>query len=159
MEKDILQLNKDLKSFKEEYQEHYHGGIDGTVKLLQTSFITFNLPSTAAQTAANYGLIFTATRPCFVKAISEKHTIAGTDAGAVSLQVERLQDTTALGAGTNLLETAFNLKGTAYTTQRGVLASLKTTSALNLGDSLAVKTSGVLTTLQGVQVTIELAFY
>lgn len=137
-------------------REHTHNQIDGTLSLGRSFFVTVNLPTTQPQTAANYGIFFTATRPCFVKAISEKHTVAGTDAGAVTLNIERLQGTTVLDSGTTMLLTAFNLKGIAYTTQRGVMNRIKTTSALQIGDSLALKDSGVLTTLQGVQVTLEI---
>jgi hypothetical protein len=151
-------LSLELKKLTDRFLEHTHNQTDGTLRIPKVSFVTVNLPSTTAQTATNYGLIFTATRPCFVSAISEKHTVAGTNGSPVTLQVERLQSTTALGAGTDLLATAFDLKGTAYTTQRGILAANKTTSSLSLNDSLALKVSGTLTSLEGVQVTLEITF-
>lgn len=155
---DIEELNKKIEDHIRNYQQHQHEGIDDTLLLIQTCFITINLVDILPQTAANYGMIFTATRPCLVKAISEKHQVTGSDGSAVTLQIERLTGATALGSGTNLLKTAFNLKGTAYTTQRGVLADLKTTSSLDIGDSLALKKSGTLTALKGVQVTLEIQF-
>jgi len=145
-----------IKNLEDLMQEHTHNELDGTAGLKKVIFVTVNLPSTQPQTAANFGIFFTATRPCYVKAISEKHTVAGNDAGAVTLNIERLQGTTVLDSGTTLLSTAFNLKGTAYTTQRGVMNRIKTTSSLNIGDSLALKDVGTLTTLQGVQVTLEI---
>lgn len=148
-------MEQEIKDIKNTIREHQHNNVDGTLSLSKSTFITVNLYSTTAQTTTNYGLIFTATRPCFIKAISEKHTIAGNDAGAVTLQIERLQSTTTLTNGTDLLSTAFNLKGTAYTTQRGALIRQP---ALNLSDSLALVLTGTPTTLEGVQVTIEIEF-
>lgn len=147
-----------LLQLEDKLREHQHSNVDGTLPLQQSSFVTVNLPDTTAQTSTNYGMIFTATRPCYVRAISEKHAVAGSDAGAVTLDVTRLQGTTALGSGTSLLKTTFNLKGTAYTTQRAVMADLKTTASLVTGDSLALKVTGTLTALKGVQVTLELSF-
>lgn len=151
-------LDTRVAILEDRMQEHVHNEVDGTSSLSYIAFVTVNLPSTQPQTAANFGIFFTATRPCFVRAVSEKHTVAGTDAGAVTLQIERLQGTTALDSGTTILETAFDLKGTAYTTQQGQLNRIKTSTALQTGDSLALKDSGVLTSLQGVQVTLEIQF-
>lgn len=150
MEQQIKQLDSQLR-------EHTHNGIDGSSLLPTNVFVTKSLEGTLAQTAANYGIVFVATRPCFVKAVSEVHTVAGNDAGAVTLQIERLQGTTALDSGTVMLATAFDLKGTANTVQRGDLLK-GTVLSLQLGDRLALKDSGTLTTLQGVCVTIEIQY-
>lgn len=61
-------------------------------------YVEANLPSTDPQTAANYGMVFTALRPCEVLEVSEVHGTLGTDGGAVTLQLERLTGTTAKGA-------------------------------------------------------------
>lgn len=141
-----------LENLEMSMREHTHNTVDSTSKLVTNSFVTFSLPGTLAQTAGNYGIVFTATRPCFVSAISYVHTVAGT---SPSLQVERLQTTTALGAGTVLLTTAFSGSATANTVQRGTLISQ---TGLKLGDRLALKISGTLTNYQGVNVTIELEY-
>lgn len=151
-------MEEEIRQLKQQFQQHQHTSVDGTLSLPKTSFVTFNLPGSQAQTESNYGMCFTATRPCFVKAISEKHAVPGSDTDPVTLQIERLQETTALGSGTDLLTMPFDLKAAAYTTQRGVLLPNKTTSALNLNDSLAVKVSGTLDDLSGVQITIEIQF-
>jgi len=142
-----------IKNLEISMREHRHKSIDGTLPVVQSSFITFSLASTTAQTATNYALIFTATFPCSVFAVSETHSAAGTDASAVTLQIERLTGTQALAAGTVLLNTAINLKGTADTAQR---ANLINQTGLKIGDRLALRVAGVLTSLSGVQVTIEL---
>lgn len=145
-----------LNILRQEFDRHTHSTIDGTDKVKLGSFTSVSLPDTQSQTTTNYGLFFVATRPCFVKAISEVHTVAGTNGSAVTLQVERLTGTTALGSGTVLLSTAFNLKGTANTVQRGIL--IPTPTGLLQGDRLALKVSGTLTDLKGVCVTVELQY-
>ena len=125
------------------------------------AFVVKDLPGSLAQTAASYGVFFTATRPCYIKAITESHTTAGADAGAVSLEVERLTGTTAPGSGTSLQSAVFDLKGTANTTQYAGLrtgSTLIAQTGLNMGDRLALKKTGTLTSLEGVQVTVELRY-
>ncbi len=141
----------------EQYEFHNHDGVNSE-KILQTSWVVQSLPGTQGATAGNYGIFFTATRPCYVKRISEVHTTAGTDPGAVTLQVERLQGTEALDAGDALLVTAFNLKGTANTVQTGSLVTTPTLLSLNEGDRLALKDTGTLTAVAGVNVTVELNY-
>jgi len=117
-------------------------------------YITENIVSTSAQTAANYGHIFTATCPCEVMIASEVHSVAGSDAGSVVLDIQKLTGTTALGSGTSILATTFNLKSTAYTPVQKSGTGLSTARQLATTDRLALKTTGTLTALQGVQVTL-----
>lgn len=117
-------------------------------------YITVNLVSTSAQTAANYGQFFTATSPCEVLIASEVHSVAGTDAGTVTLNIEKLTGTTALGSGSSILASTFNLKSTAYTPVQKSGMALSSSRQLATTDRLALKTSGTLTALQGVQVTL-----
>lgn len=103
---------------------------------------------------------FIADRDLEVVSIQEVHAVAGTDAGAVNVQVTKDTSTNAPGAGTNLLtnstDAGFNMKGTANTVQVGALASLITTLRLASGDRLAVDFAGTLTDLAGVVVTVVL---
>lgn len=103
---------------------------------------------------------FIADRAYRVKAINEVHSVAGNDAGAVSLQVTKDTGTDAPGAGTNLLtnnsNAGFDMKGTANTVQNGSLSATAADLALAAGDRLAVDFAGVLTTLAGVVVTVWL---
>lgn len=139
------------------FQDHQHSGVDGTLRLPKAEFTSVVLAGTTPATAANYGIFFVATRPCFVKAISEVHSTAGSS--TPTLQVERLRDTEALDAGDELLVTAFNLAGTANTVQEGNLnVANKTFMSLNVGDRLALKDIGTLTAIAGLCVTVELQY-
>lgn len=115
------------------------------------------IPGDEAATAANYGKIFVADRPCTVKKISESHTDPGDDAGAVTLSVERLQTTEAPGAGDDLLDaTKINLKGTKDTVQAPALTPTGTNLILAIGDRLGLVDTGVMANVEGVCVTIDM---
>lgn len=119
--------------------------------------VTETLQGAAAATAANYGKFFVAPRACKVTKILEVHTTAGTDGGAVTLSVERLQGTEAPGAGDDLLGgTKINLKGLAETVQSPTLTTTGAHLVLAAGDRLGLKDTGTLTSLAGVAVTVEL---
>ena len=103
---------------------------------------------------------FIADRSYDVVAVAQIHSAAGTDAGAVNLQVTKDTGTAAPGAGTDLLtnnaNAGFNLKGTANTVQNGTLVSSAATKRLAVGNRLSVDFAGVLTALAGVVVTVTL---
>lgn len=111
---------------------------------------------TAAATATNYGLFFVADRSYAVISITERHLTAGTDAGAVTLTVEKCPSGTAPDSGSALLATAFDLKGTANTVQYGALTLTKLSLRLTKGDSLVLKDAGTLTAVADVCVTVLL---
>lgn len=91
-----------------------------------------------------------------IKQIQEVHSTAGSDAGAVTLQVERLQGTEAPGGnGDALLATAFNGKATANTVQSGTLTGTSALLSLAAGDRLGLDYTGTLTALAGVTVTVR----
>ena len=117
--------------------------------------ITISLRNTDPATAANYSTFFVAERPYTIHAVTEIHGTAGSDAGAVTLQLERLQGTEALDAGDELLSTALSLKATANTVQYG---ALKSTDVVTLyrGDRLALKDAGTLTAIANLTVAIVL---
>lgn len=116
--------------------------------------LTFFLPGTSSQTAGNYGVIFTAPNAFQVISIIEVHSTAGSDGGAVTLDVEKLTGTTAPGSGTSILKTTFNLKSTANTPVTKEGFDLATDRTFSPNNRLGIKTSGTLTALQGVSVTI-----
>lgn len=120
-------------------------------------FVGENLIGTAAATSTNYGLLpFTALKRKYeVMVVGERHGTAGTNAGAVTLQLEKVPSGTAKGSGTNILVTAFNLKSTANTLVKKEGVDL-TSKVLDIGDSLAWKTSGTLTDLADVHITVYL---
>jgi len=120
-----------------------------------TPFARVTIPGTAAATAANYGYFYVADRPLIVTGVTERHETAGSDGGAVTLQVAKVPSGTAKGSGTNLLTAGVNLKGTADTNQSGTLAA---TAAITLavGDALTLVPTGTLTAVAGVHVTVSL---
>ena len=118
-------------------------------------YITITLPGTTAATAANYNHFFIARHPCEILVVKEVHGTAGTDAGAVTLDIEKLTGTTAAGSGDSILVAGFNLKGTANTVQSKSGADL-TGQTLVEGDRLALEDTGTLTNVANLNVTLYL---
>lgn len=117
-------------------------------------YVTFTIPGTLAATATNFTHFFIFRHPAEVLRVSEVHSTAGTDLGAVTLDVQRLTGTTAPGAGTSILASTFNLKGTANTvvTKEGKQLAANRQFAEN--ERICLSTSGTLTLLAGVNVTL-----
>lgn len=111
-----------------------------------------------AATAGNYGVFWIAPFDCVVESVREVHQTAGSDAGAVTLQIEKLTGTQALDAGTTLLASAIDLKGAANTVVTPALSTTIATNQLLAGDRLALKDSGTLTAVNNVTVLIEIKF-
>lgn len=113
-----------------------------------------SLPGATAATAANYGSIFTANRPCQILEVAEIHETAGTDAGAVTLDLTKDTGTNAPGAGSSVFTSGtFNLKGTANTVVVK-LADPGGVAVLARGDRLGLKDTGTLTSVAGLQVSV-----
>lgn len=122
-----------------------------------TFVVSATLDGAAAATAANCGVFFIAPFTCEVVSVREAHTTAGSDAGAVTLDVEKLTGTQAPDAGVAVLgATKVNLKGTANTVQAPALTGTTADKQLAAGDRLALKDAGILTAVAGVAVTVEL---
>lgn len=111
---------------------------------------------TDAATATNYGTFFIADRSYRVLDISEEHRTAGTNAGAVTISVEKCETGEAEGAGDDLLATALSLKTTAATPQFGSLSVTSSVLDLKRGDRLVLKDAGTLTDVAHVCVTVLL---
>lgn len=142
---------------------HEHNGIDSP----QVSFdniadrtlpIPVVIQDTSAATAANYGVFWTAPFPCYVVGFTETHKTAGSDAGAVTLQLEKLNSGEALDAGDTLLSTALSLKTTANTPQEGTLVTTIATRQLATGDRLALKDAGTLTAVAHVVCVVTVRY-
>jgi hypothetical protein len=88
-----------------------------------------------------------------IKSIDYIHGTAGSDGGAVTVQVERCQGTEAIGSGDDLLSATFNGKGTANTIQNGALTATTANLTLSKGDRLGVDFTGTLTALANVAIT------
>lgn len=93
----------------------------------------------------------------------ESHVTAGTDAGGLSMKVEKLTGTQAPGAGANMLKTStFDLKGVVANTNTRIAASQLTalTAAqaaaklVSPGDRVGLTITGTPTTCAGVGVTL-----
>ena len=112
------------------------------------------LPGAEAAVAANYGKIYVADRICTVLSISEIHETLGTDLGAVTLIVERLQGVEVSGAG-DALAAAVDLKGANNTVQTPAITG-GAVMILAIGDRLNLIDTGVLTAVAGVCVTVDL---
>lgn len=126
-------------------------------KLPATFLVTARLDGAAAATAANYGPFFIAPFACEVVSVRESHTVAGNDAGAVTLDIEKLTGTQAPDAGAPVLgATKINLKGTANTVVSPALTGTAADKQLAAGDRLCLKDAGTPTAVAGVAVTIEL---
>lgn len=97
------------------------------------------------------------TRSMRVKAIRARVTTVGTDAGAVTAVIRKVNNSQAITAGTALHSGTINLKGTIDLNQDLVLASA-TDGTLDLvdGHTLAIDFTGVLTAAVGT-VTVWLS--
>lgn len=115
----------------------------------------FSIPGTQAATDTNYTTFFHALRPYEIIEIAESHTTAGSDAGSVTLNIERLSGTESLTNGDDVCVSAFDLKGTADTVVTKKTTDLQNRT-LTIGDRLALKDSGTLTDVAGVTVTLLL---
>lgn len=126
--------------------------------VLDTKEITVALYGANAATAGNYTLSYVANSAVQVTAVREVHAVAGTDAAAVNVNVEKLTGTQAKGAGvvllTNNTNAGFDLKGVADTVQSGSLTATTADLQLAAGDRLALKLTGVPTAVDSVVVTI-----
>lgn len=116
-------------------------------------YITFSLPGSDSATAAKYGVIWSVRNPCEILWVAESHAVAGSDGGSVGLNIERLSGTEALDGGDEMLVADIDLKGTANTVVQRQGVDLQNRKLIR-GDRIAVKDSGTLTSLEGVQLTL-----
>ena len=117
-------------------------------------YFTFTVPGLLAATSTNYTETKVIRHPMEVLRASEVHTTAGTDAGAVTLDIQRLTGTTAPGSGTSILASTFNAKSTANTVVSKEGAGLASNRQFREGERLGLAVSGVLTALAGVSITL-----
>jgi hypothetical protein len=126
------------------------------VVLPATATVEATVQGTAAATAGNYpASFFIAPYPIEIVSVRERHEVLGTDAGAVTLMLKKVPSGTAVGSGTDTLSAGINLKATINTNQSGALHGTAANLRLAAGDSLGLVTTGVLTAVAGVSVTVE----
>lgn len=114
--------------------------------------VTVHLKNTDAATAGNYGAFFIASRPYEVMEVRAVWSTASTSG---TLQVERLQGTTAEGSGDSVLTGTIDLSGTANTVVTRKTTALQNRK-LDVGDRLALVDGGTLTNLVNLVVTVVL---
>jgi hypothetical protein len=88
-----------------------------------------------------------------IRKITEIHTTAGDDAGAVTAAITLSDDGQAPGDGTSVMSGTFNLKGTAVTEQTATLTNAAGVPFVS-GQSLSFKLTGTPTTAAGVLVCV-----
>lgn len=125
-------------------------------KLPRRMLVSYFLGGAAPATEANWGSFFIADRAYQVVSVKERHETAGSDAGAVTVMLTKVPSGTAKGSGTACLSAGINLKGTADTNAAGSLHATAANYTLAAGDALAAVTTGTLTALAGVTITVEL---
>lgn len=103
-------------------------------------------------TSGNYTTFWIAPFGGTVVNIWEVHNSAGSDNG--SLNIEKLDDGTSEGSGTNLLSSDFDLTATANNVRMGSL--IRSNKAISKGQRLALKDSGTLTGIGTITVVVEL---
>lgn len=114
-------------------------------------------PNAALLTAPDVGL-FTADTDYQIVSATERHETLGTDGSAVTVDVVKAASGTAMGSGTSLLATTFDLKATVNTTQSRSLAAgtLASDKILYEGQCLGLNFAGTMTAVTGVCVTVVL---
>ena len=101
-------------------------------------------------------VVFVATRPYRVMAITARVEVAGTDAGAVTAAIKKAASGTAIASGTALHSGTINLKGTAATNQTLTLSTTSTDLDIAAGTAIGIDFTGTLTAATGA-VTVTLA--
>lgn len=126
-----------------------------------TKPVTVRIFGTNAATAANYTApFFIADRSYEVLSVTERHETAGSAGGSVTLMVKKVASGTAPASGVDVLSAGIDLKATANTNQSGTIIQTRTSNVYNKtltsGDALALVTTGTLTSVAGVTVSVLL---
>lgn len=95
-----------------------------------------------------------ANRPMTVQKVMAVWSAAGTDAGAVTIDITKDTSTNAPGAGTSILSAALSVKTTANTVATPALTATAATKLMAAGDRLSIKYTGTLTALAGMVVVV-----
>jgi len=152
---------KELESAPITKNNHTHDGIN-SFKIIHSDInqkkieIFHTIYGTGAATATNYGIFFIAPWTCRVMKFQEVHQTAGSDGGAVTLDLEKLTGTQAPDAGTALLSSTLSLKATANTVQTGTLTATTGNLLLATGDRLCLKDAGVMTAVDNLTIMLQI---
>lgn len=163
-----LEIDNRIKGFldKQQFsvaniQQHLHNGtdiarIDYSDLENKQLWLFPSLPGAQSQTAGNYGVFFIAQSPCYVKAVQEVHSVAGTVDSYVI--VEKLLYGQGPGGGNSIMASNISTVTAQNVVQNGTLSTDLTLRRLAKGDRLALKSGGTLTTLEGVCVMINIIY-
>lgn len=133
------------------------GAFTGVVTVNELKSTTATVHATVEWTAASVDKVFfIAPRACRVVSITPRPTVAGTDGGAVTATIRKCASGTAIGSGTALHASGFDLKGTANTNQAVTLSPTAADLEIPAGTALAIDFTGTLTSATGCA-TIGLA--
>jgi len=113
--------------------------------------LAFSLPGVSAAVIGNYSTYTNIMRPMEIMLVSVSFSTASISG---TLQLEKLTGTTAPGAGSNILTTAFSLSSTANTVTTKITRDMTASRVFKQGDRLALKGAGTLTNALNLAVTI-----
>jgi hypothetical protein len=117
--------------------------------------ITFRLGVVLAATAANWSApFFIANRTYEVISVTERHEVAGT-VGTPTVMLKKVPSGTAPAAGTYVLSSGISLSATANVNQSGSIIQTSV-RRITSGESLSLVTTGTLTSVAGVTVSVLL---
>jgi len=129
-------------TFNEIFLRKNRGFFGVTLPVMHTVF------GAGAQTAANFTApFFIANRSYQILEVIERHEVAGSDGGAVTIMLKKVPSGTAPASGSDVLTAGLSLKATANINQTGTIGQIDTLVA---GDALSLVTTGTLTALVGV---------
>lgn len=157
IQKIIVGLQADIGDLRSQMGTHYHGGYDSSrinwADIYQrVLYVAHTVYGADAATATNYSTFWIAPAACLLTAFQEVHQTAGTDASAVTLDLEKLTGTTAPGSGVSMLSSTLSLKATASTVQKATVTTTNANRTLAAGDRVALKETGTLTAVANVSV-------
>lgn len=145
---------------------HTHNGLDSSkISISEATverplFVMGRVPGTSAAASGNYGCIYVhpqGSPPATIITLEEVHGRAGNDAGTVLLQVALLSPGDAsLTGGVGIVQ--FDLKGTADIPVYATLIHGKPPAVIRENQRLCLQTSGTLTNVADVCVTIFLQY-
>ena len=156
-------LAKDVNSLKKNppMKDHIHNGFDSSKVgwpdiSKRVIYVHHTIYGTAAATATNYGVFYIVPVACTLIKFQEVHQTLGTDAGAVTLMLEKLTSTTAPDSGVDMLASTLSLKATINSVQTGTITGTIANRNLIAGDRLCLEDTGTLTAVANVTVLVEL---
>lgn len=161
IQEQIAQLQQAINQLSQNPPDHYHNGFDSSQipfgNIAQKRlWIHHTIQGTNAATAANYDTFWISPIAGYVNSFKEVHSVLGTDGGTVTVMLEKITGTTAPGSGVSVLSTALSLKSAINTVVSGTITGTIANKNLAIGDRLALKKAGTLTSVANVSVLVEI---